>query len=161
MFIKMSCIQYILFEKATKFALQKYFYDNILYFFQVKNNWLEQFIVTSISFIKIWGGGDQEERFHQGGMIRQKPFSRAVIIKLFEVLNSSENWSKAANLLPLKCMFRIYRFYTRQRIQGLQQRGLRFPILMQKASREQNAALSEVEPFRSHAKSQLALQLAK
>lgn len=64
MFIKMSCIQYILLEKATEIALKKYFYDNILYFFQVKNNCLEQFIVSSISFIKIWGEGDQEERFH-------------------------------------------------------------------------------------------------
>lgn len=41
-------------------------------------------------------------------MIRHKPFSRVVIFKLFEVLNSSENWSKTTNLLPLKCMFRIY-----------------------------------------------------
>lgn len=46
MFIKMSCIQYILLEKATEIALKKYFYDNILYFFQVKNNCLEQFIVS-------------------------------------------------------------------------------------------------------------------
>lgn len=39
------------------------------------------------------------------------PLSGEVPVKLFEVLNSSENWSK--DLLPLKCVSRMYiKFFT-------------------------------------------------
>lgn len=40
------------------------------------------------------------------------PFSGAVPVKLLEVVNSSESWSK--HLLPLKCMSRMYKKFCTQ-----------------------------------------------